>query len=35
MTEAEAAAMTGLTLEELAGRSFVRILESRMGRAAN
>jgi hypothetical protein len=29
MTEAEAAAMTGLTLEELAGRSFVRILKSR------
>ena len=32
IAEADAAAMTGLTLEELAGRSFVRILESRTGR---
>jgi hypothetical protein len=29
--QAEAAAMTGLTLEELAGRSFVRILTNRAG----
>jgi citrate lyase beta subunit len=31
--QAEAAAMTGLTVEELAGRSFVRILKNRAGRA--
>jgi citrate lyase beta subunit len=33
IAQAEAAALTGLSLEELAGRSFVRILKSRADRA--
>lgn len=35
IAEADAAAMTGLTLEELAGRSFVTILKSRTDRAVS
>jgi hypothetical protein len=35
IAEADAAAMTGLTLEELAGRSFVTILKTRTGRSAS
>jgi citrate lyase beta subunit len=34
LTEDEAVAMTGVTLDELRGRSFVRMLESRRGAAA-
>ena len=33
VTEEETLAMTGLTLEELRGRSFVKILKSRSGNA--